>query len=95
MKMIKKTSIFILIALVLIGYGHVVFAGSGKININTATKKELVALKHVGDKIAVKMISYREAQPFEKPEDIMKVKGIGQKVYDANKDVIIVKDEKK
>jgi len=93
--MIKKTSIFILITLMFVAFNQPVLAGSGKININTATQKELSALKYVGDKIAVKMISYRETQPFEKPEDIMKVKGIGQKVYDANKDVIIVKDEKK
>ncbi|MFH2061347.1 MAG: helix-hairpin-helix domain-containing protein [Pseudomonadota bacterium] len=95
MKTIKKLSVYFLIGLMFAVMNQAAFAGSSKININTATKKELVALKHVGDKIAVKMISYREAQPFEKPEDIMKVKGIGQKVYDANKDVIIVKDEKK
>ncbi|MFH2090863.1 MAG: helix-hairpin-helix domain-containing protein [Pseudomonadota bacterium] len=95
MGMVKKSSFFILIILLLVVFTQPVLAGSGKININTATQKELSALKYVGDKIAVKMISYREAQPFEKPEDIMKVNGIGQRVYDANKDVITVKDEKK
>ena len=63
------------------------------ININTATKEELVTLKHIGDKIADRIMAYREAHPFQKSEDIMKVKGIGQKVYDVNKDLIVVKDE--
>jgi len=93
MKKIKKISIFVLAVLLFASFCQPVIAGSGKININTASKKELVKLKHVGDKIAERIIKYREAHPFEKPEDIMKVKGIAQKVFDANKDVIIVKDE--
>ena len=68
-------------------------ASKGKVNINTAIKKELVTLKHVGDKIAERIIEYRKAHPFEKPQDIMKVKGVGPKVFDANKHLIIVKDE--
>lgn len=62
------------------------------VNINTATKEVLVSLKYVGDKIADRIIEYRKNHPFEVPEDIMKVKGIGQKVFDANKDKIIVTD---
>ena len=68
-------------------------ANTGKVNINTADKAQLVTLKHVGDKIADRIIEYRKTQPFEVPEDIMKVKGIGQKVFEANKDRIIVKNE--
>lgn len=64
-----------------------------KININTATAEELVTMKHIGEKLAEKIIEYRKAHPFEKPEDIMNVKGVGQKVFDANKDIIVVKDE--
>ncbi len=64
-----------------------------KININTAPIEELVTMKHVGEKLAEKIIEYRKTNPFEKPEDIMNVKGVGQKVFDANKDIIVVKDE--
>lgn len=94
MKTIRKISIYLLIGLMFVVMNQPVLAGSNKININTASKKELAALKYVGDKTAVKMISYREAKPFKKPEDIMKVKGIGQKTYDANKEVIVVTDKK-
>ena len=89
----KKLSIYFLIGLMFVVMCQPAMAGKGKVNINTATKKELVVLKHVGDKIADKIIEYRNAHPFEAVEDIMKVKGIGQKVYDANKGIITVKDE--
>lgn len=93
MRMIKKSLICFMIGLMFIAVNQPVFAGKAKVNINTAAKKELIVLKHVGAKIADKIIEYRKAHPFESPEDIMKVKGIGKKVYEANKEIIIVKDE--
>lgn len=92
MKIMKKLSIVLLISLLFVGFCQPVFAAAGKVNINEAPKSELVVLKYVGDKIADKIIDYRKANPFEKPEDIMKVKGIGLKIFDANKDLIIVKE---
>ena len=92
MRAIRKVSIIVLIGILFVVLNQPVLASKGKVNINTATKKELVTLKYVGDKIADKIIEYRKTSPFEKPEDIMNVKGIGQKVFDANKDFIIVKD---
>jgi competence ComEA-like helix-hairpin-helix protein len=63
----------------------------GKININTAPEEELVKLKRVGPVIAGRIIEYRETHgPFRRPEDIMKVKGIGQKTWEYNKDIITV-----
>lgn len=62
-----------------------------KININTATVVELMQLKRVGPKIAQRIVEYREKHgPFEKSEDIIKVKGIGRKVFELNKDRITV-----
>ena len=73
-----------------------VIASKGKININTATKQELVTLKYVGDKLADRIIEYRKEHPFEKPEDILHVKGVGARIFEANKDLIeveaVVKD---
>ncbi|MCP3875690.1 MAG: helix-hairpin-helix domain-containing protein [Desulfobacteraceae bacterium] len=92
MKRVKKISIIILAGILLVAMSQPILASKGKVNINTATKKELVVLKHVGDKTADKIIEYRKAHPFQKAEDIMNVKGIGQKVFDANKDLIVVKD---
>lgn len=61
-----------------------------KININKATVDQLTALKRIGPSYAQRIIDYRnENGPFEKPEDIMKVRGIGTKTYEANKTVIV------
>ncbi len=62
-----------------------------KVNLNTATLEELTKLKGVGSTYAQRIIDYRDNYgPFEKIEDIMKVKGIGPKIFDANKDILTV-----
>jgi competence protein ComEA len=61
------------------------------ININTASAEELEQLHRVGPIYAVRIIEYREQNgPFEKPEDIMKVPGIGPKTFEINKERISV-----
>ena len=66
-------------------------ASMEKININQADAKSLTTLKGIGKDRAQKIIDYREANgPFQKIEDIMKVKGIGKKVFEQNKDAITV-----
>ena len=67
-------------------------AAAKKVNINTAPKEELIALKYVGDVIADRIIEFRESTPFINIEDFMKVRGIGAKAFEANKDQISVKD---
>lgn len=65
-------------------------SGDGLININTADKSELETLTGIGDKISDAIIEYRENTPFEKIEDIMNVKGIGEKKFEDIKDSICV-----
>ena len=60
------------------------------ININTATKEELMLLSGIGADKAEKIFEYREKEPFKKPKDITKVKGIGEKTYEALADKICV-----
>ena len=62
-----------------------------KININKASAMELRQLKRIGPKISQRIVEYREKHgPFEMPEDIIKVKGIGPKTFELNKDRITV-----
>jgi competence protein ComEA len=60
-----------------------------KVNINTATVEELAQLNQIGQKYAENIVEYREQNgPFKKPEDIMQVKGIGEKTWEKNEDII-------
>ena len=62
-----------------------------KVNINTATLEELITLDGIGQAVAERILAFREKNgPFEKPEDLMMVKGIGQKMFEKNKDKILV-----
>ncbi|MCW5850829.1 MAG: helix-hairpin-helix domain-containing protein [Anaerolineae bacterium] len=62
---------------------------SGPINLNTATKAELDTLPGIGPALADRIIEYRQKNgPFQRPEDIKKVSGIGDKVYENIKDRI-------
>jgi len=64
---------------------------SNLVNINTATSEELQALPGIGPKTAEKIVQYRTANgPFQKIEDIMKVKGIAQGKFAKIKDKITV-----
>ncbi|ACV28962.1 ComE operon protein 1 [Anaerococcus prevotii] len=60
------------------------------ININTASKEELMTLPNIGDKRAEAIIEYRSANKFENIEDIKNVTGIGDKFYEALKDLITI-----
>lgn len=66
-------------------------AGSGLININSATRDELTALPGIGNATAEKIISYREQHgAFKSIEDIMNVSGIKDKLFSKIKDHITV-----
>jgi competence ComEA-like helix-hairpin-helix protein len=64
---------------------------SGKININTASKLELMNLPGVGESTALKILDYRSRQKFAIPQDIMNIKGIGPKKFEKMQPFIDVK----
>lgn len=66
-------------------------AASQKININTASLTELQKLPRIGNSVAQRIIDFRKKNgPFKKIEEIMKVKGIGEKTFEQIKDLITV-----
>ena len=50
----------------------------GKIDINTATEKELTTVPGIGHVMAARIIA---ARPFRSADDLKKVSGIGDKKY--------------
>jgi competence protein ComEA len=63
---------------------------SERININTASAKELAGLQNVGPKYAVRIIEHRQKYgPFKLTEELMDVPGIGFRTFDRIKDQII------
>ena len=61
------------------------------VNINTADESGLDKLPGVGPATAARIIEYRtEHGPFESPEDIKNVRGIGQAKYEKMKDKIAI-----
>lgn len=66
-------------------------ASDGRININTASEAELCNIPGIGGTRAAAIVTYRESNgSFQKPEDIMKVSGIKEGLYEKIKDSIRV-----
>lgn len=58
------------------------------VSINTASQEELETLPGIGSTIAGRIIEYRIQNPFQSLEDILNVKGIGEKLFAKIKDRI-------
>ena len=80
----------ILAVLFYLGAGALAFAQSAeqaapaparKVNVNTASAAELAYLPRIGAKVADLIVERRKEKPFTRPEDLMEVKGIGEKLF--------------
>ena len=66
-------------------------AAAGKVNLNTATAEELMTLPGIGEKRAADIIADREANgPFRTPEELTRVKGIGEGILEGLIDLVTV-----
>ena len=64
---------------------------SGKINLNMATKEELMTIPGVGEAKANQIISYREKNgSFSCIEDIMSISGIKEGLFEKIREYITV-----
>lgn len=64
-------------------------SGASRINVNTASSKELETLPGIGPVLAQRIVEYRETHgPFRTPEDLLKVKGIGPRKLENIRDRI-------
>ena len=67
-------------------------AGSGApVNLNTATQAQLESLPGIGASTAKRIVEYRQKSGgFKKVEDLMNVKGVGEKSFLKIKDSLTV-----
>jgi competence protein ComEA len=64
------------------------------INLNTATQAQLESLPGVGAKAAERILEYRQKNGnFKKVEDLMNVKGFGEKVFLKLKPLLVVSEK--
>ena len=91
---IRATGLAVLLCL---GAAALAFADGGdsaaagkKVNINTATAAELAYLPRLGAKVAARIVEHRKEKPFAKPEDLMEVKGIGERLFVTLKPYVAV-----
>ena len=86
----KAYCVIIFVALISFASGVAVAEDNAKVNINTATVEELTALKGIGEKKAHSIVEHRKvAGPFAAIEDLKDVKGVGGKIFNKIKDLII------
>lgn len=65
-----------------------------KVNVNSADAAQLALLPRVGPSIAQRIVDYRKQNgPFKKPEDLMLVRGIGEKTYELLKPYVATSGE--
>ena len=71
-------------------------AATPLVNINTATQAQLESLPGLGPKVAERILEYRQKNGvFKKVEDLMNVKGIGEKSFLKLKPLLTVSDKEK
>ena len=92
MEVIRKVAvILIFVALVTFVSNLADAEHSAKVNINTATVKELMSLKGIGEKKAESIVKYREEiGSFATIDELKGVKGIGDKIFNKIKDHIAI-----
>jgi competence protein ComEA len=57
-------------------------APAGKVNINTASVEQLQALPGVGQKLAERIVEYRQKSGgFKATQDLLNVRGVGEKNF--------------
>jgi competence protein ComEA len=102
-EMKKAILVLISVALLGVGAGPVFSQGASTnasdtvhVNLNTATVEQLVELPGVGQAVAARIVAYREDNGnFGKIEELMNVRGIGEKTFLRLRPLIFVGEGEK
>ena len=63
----------------------------GTLNMNTATEKQWQLLPGIGPSTSKKIVAYRNKHPFQQPMNLMRIKGVGRKTFNACKPFLTLK----
>jgi competence protein ComEA len=81
--MMKVRTVVWCVVLSLCALSVPLYAAQGVINVNTATKEELMMLPGIGEKTASTIVEYRQTKgQFKTIDDLTKIKGISKKKLD-------------
>jgi competence protein ComEA len=94
MKRSRKAAAGVLCGLLLLGAAArgMESTPEARVNLNTASAAELATLPGIGPAKAQAIVEHRAKAPFGTPDDLRKVKGIGDKLYDSIRERITVGD---
>jgi len=68
---------------------------TAKINLNQASVDDLVNLPGIGPAYAKRIVEYREKHgPFQRVEDLLNVRGIGDRTLDKLRDRVTIKNKR-
>jgi competence protein ComEA len=68
-------------------------APQGVINVNTASVEQLQLLPRIGPAVAQRIVEQRQASKFAKLEDLMLVRGIGERTFEQLKPYLTLSGE--
>lgn len=84
--MLKRNTLLVVISLFFMFMGPIVLSAQEKVNVNSATVEQLVEIPGVGESTANRIIEKRkELGGFKSLEDLLEVKGIGDKKLEKMK----------
>jgi competence protein ComEA len=90
----RTRSLCALLALVAALTAFPATAGDGKVNVNQADATQLALLPRVGPAVAQRILDYRQANgPFKTLEDLMLVRGIGERTFELLKPHVTLSGE--
>ena len=79
----RHTAWMLMTALVVAGLGAAAEAAEGKVNVNGASVEQLALLPRIGPAVAQRIVEFREENgAFKSVEDLMLVRGIGEKTFE-------------